>query len=94
VTAYWRKLHNEELYDLYCSEDIIRVIKSRIRWACVSIQKPEGMRRLGRLRRRRDDNIKMDLQETVWVDENWVILFQGRDKYQAVVNAVMKLSVA
>ena len=52
-----------------------------------------GWRR-GRLRHRRDDNIKMDLQETVWVGENWIILFQGREKCQAVVNAVMKLWVA
>jgi hypothetical protein len=33
VTGEWRKLHNEELSDLYCSPSIVRVIKSRIRWA-------------------------------------------------------------
>jgi hypothetical protein len=33
VTGEWRKLHNEELHDLYCSLDIVRVIKSRMRWA-------------------------------------------------------------
>ena len=32
VTGEWRKLHNEELNDLYCSPNIVRVIKSRIRW--------------------------------------------------------------
>jgi len=32
VRGEWRKLHNEELYDLYCSPNIIRVIKSRMRW--------------------------------------------------------------
>ena len=33
VTREWRKLHNEELYDLYSSPNIVRVIKSRMRWA-------------------------------------------------------------
>jgi hypothetical protein len=33
VTVEWRKLHNEELNDLYCSPNIVRVIKSRMRWA-------------------------------------------------------------
>jgi hypothetical protein len=73
----WRRLHNEELTDLYSSRNIIRVIKSRrIRWvghvACMGenkgayrilVGRPEGRRPLGRPRRRREDNIKMDLQE-------------------------------
>ena len=33
VTGKWRKLHNKELNDLYCSSNIVRVIKSRMRWA-------------------------------------------------------------
>jgi len=33
VTREWRKLHNEELNDLYCSPNIVRVINSRMRWA-------------------------------------------------------------
>jgi hypothetical protein len=77
VTGEWRRLHNEELSDLYCSPNIVRVIKSRrMRWAehvarvgeirgvyRVLVGKPEGKRPLGRPRRRWEDNIKMDLQE-------------------------------
>jgi hypothetical protein len=75
VTGEWRKLHNEELNDLYSLHNIVRVIKSRrMRWAGhvarmgedrgvhkVSVGKPEGKRPLGRPRRRWQDNIKMDL---------------------------------
>jgi len=69
------RLHNEELNDLYCSPNIVRMIKSRrMRWAGhvagmrksrgvyrVLVGKPEGKRPLGRPRRRWVDNIKMDL---------------------------------
>ena len=69
------KLHNEELNDLSCSPNIVRVIKSRrMRWAGrvarmgerrdvyrVLVGKPEGKRPLGRPRHRWEDNIRMDL---------------------------------
>ena len=75
VTGEWRKLHNEELSDLYPLPNIVRVVKSRrMRWAGhvarmgqgrgvyrVLVGKPEGKRPLGRPRRRWEDNIKMDL---------------------------------
>jgi hypothetical protein len=75
VTGEWRRIHNKELYDLYSSRNIIRVIKSRImRWAGhvvrmgegkgayrILVGRPEGRRRLGKPRRRWEDNIKMDL---------------------------------
>ena len=80
VTGDWRKLHNEELNDLYASPNIVRVIKSRrMLWTGhvartgesssvyrVLMRKPEGKRQLGSPRRRWEDNIKMDLQEVGW----------------------------
>ena len=73
VTEEWRKLHNEELSDLYCSPNIVRVIESRIMHVAgmgvkrgvyrVLVGKPEGKMQLGRPRHRWGDNIKMDLQE-------------------------------
>ena len=71
VTGEWRKLHNEELRDIYSLPNIVRVLKStRMRWARmwegrgvhrVLVGKPEGKKPLGRPRRRWEDNIKMDL---------------------------------
>jgi hypothetical protein len=77
VTGGWRKLHNEELHNLYSSPSIIRIIKSRrMRWAGhvarmgenrnvyrLLVGRPEEKRPLGRPRRRWMDNIKMDLSE-------------------------------
>jgi len=77
VTGQWRRLHNEELNDLYCSPNIVRVIKwRRMRWAGhvehmgeergvyrVLLGKPEGRRPLERPRHRWVDNNRMDLQE-------------------------------
>jgi hypothetical protein len=95
VTGEWRRLHNEELNDLYSSPTIIRVIKSRrIRWAghvarmgegrgaCrVLVGKPEGRRTLGRPRHRWEDNIKIDLQEVGWGGGiDWIDMAQDRDR--------------
>jgi hypothetical protein len=80
ATGEWRRLHNEELNDLYSSPNIIWVVKSRrMRWAGhvagmgekrgayrILVGRPEGRRPLGRPRRRREDNIKMDLQDVGW----------------------------
>jgi hypothetical protein len=80
VTGDWRKLHNEELHNLYSSPNIIRMIKSRrMRWAwhvarmgekrnpcMILVGKPEGKTPLGRSIRRWVDNIKIYLTETGW----------------------------
>jgi hypothetical protein len=77
VMGGWRKLHNEELHNLYSSPSIIRIIKSRrMRWAGhvaqmgekrnvsrVLVGKPEGKRPLGRPRCGWIDNIKINLVE-------------------------------
>jgi hypothetical protein len=100
LTGEWRKLHNGELNDLYCSQNIIRVTESRrLRWAehiarmgerrgiyRVLMGKPEGKTPFVRPRHRWEDNIKMDLQEVGC----WGV---DRDRWRALVNAVMNFRV-
>ena len=107
VTGEWRKLHNEELSDLYSLSNIVRVVKSRrMRWAwhvaCmgegrgvhrVLMGKAEGKRPLGRPRRRWEDNVKMDLQEVVGGCGDWMELAQDRDRWWALVSTVRNLRV-
>jgi hypothetical protein len=89
VTGEWRKFHSGELHNLYSSPNIIRQMKSRrMRWTghvtCIRedrkmykilVGKPEGKRLLGRMWRRSEDGIKMDLREIgwgVWSGFNWL----------------------
>jgi hypothetical protein len=58
------------------------------------VGKPGGKRPLRIPRRRWEDNIKMDLQEVVCRDMDWIGLPQGRDRWWALVNAVMNLRVS
>jgi hypothetical protein len=59
----------------------------------VLVGKPEGKRPLERPRRRWEDGIKMDLRKIVWVCVEWIHQAQDRDRWRAVVNAVMNLRV-
>jgi hypothetical protein len=99
----WRKLHNDELHNLYSSPNIVRVIKSRkMRWAGhvarmvegrgvygVLGGRPESKRPLGRSRRGWEYSIKMDLREMGIDGENWIRLAQDRVQWCAFVNTVM-----
>jgi len=59
----------------------------------VLVGKPEGKRPLGRPRRRWEDNIKMDLQEVGCGGMDWIELAEDRDRWRALVYAVMNLRV-
>ena len=93
VTGEWSTLHNEKLYRLstVSSPNIILVIKSvRMKQACDTcgvtkgvyrdlMRRPEGKRLLGKLRRKWEENIEMDLQEVESGGNAWLALAQDRD---------------
>jgi hypothetical protein len=107
VTGGFRKLHNEELRHLYSSPSIIRIIKSRrMRWAGhvvrmgekrnayrLLVGNPDRKRPLGISRRRWVDNIQMDVLGIGWGGVDWIDLAQDRDKWRALLNAVMNFRV-
>jgi hypothetical protein len=94
VTEEWRKLHNEELHNLYSSPDIIRQVRSRrMRWAGhvarigeerklykILQGKPEGKRPLGRPRHKWEDEIRMDLGKIGLGGVDWIRLAQDRNR--------------
>jgi hypothetical protein len=59
----------------------------------IFVGRPEGRRPLGRPRRRWEDNIKIDVQEVGWGGMDWIDMAQDRDRWRALVSAVMKLWV-
>jgi len=107
ITGEWRRLHNEELNDLYPSPNIVRVIKSRrMRWAGhvarmgqergvyrVLVGKPEGKRPLGWPRRRWVDNIRMDFQRVGCGYMDWIGRAQSKDRWRTLLSLVMNLRV-
>jgi hypothetical protein len=107
VAEEWRKLHNEELNDLYFLPNIVRVVKSRrMRWAghvvrigedrgvySVLVGKPEGKGPLEKPRCRWEDNTKMDLQEVGGGRGDWMELAQDRDRWRALAGTVRDFRV-
>jgi hypothetical protein len=107
VKGEWRKLHNEELYDLYSSPRIIRIIKlRRMRWAgnvtrmgekknvySLVVGKPKGKRPLGRPRHRWVANIKMNLAELELGSVDWIRLAQDRYRQRTLLNMIMNFWV-
>jgi hypothetical protein len=94
VVEGWRRLHNEELHNLYGSQNVIRVIISRRmrlvgQVACMGkmknvysilVGKSEGKRPLVRPRHRQEGNIRINLGEIVWEAVDWIYLAQGRNE--------------
>jgi hypothetical protein len=105
VVGGWRRLHNEELHNLYTSPNTSGGIKSkRMIWAGhvermgemrdayrILVGKPEGKSSLGRPRHRRKINIRMNRREVGWEGAYWIHVALERDLWGAVVNTVMNL---
>jgi hypothetical protein len=103
----WRRLHNEELHNLYFSRNAIKMLKSRstrlpghvarvvkMRNAHGTvIANPEAKRPLGRTRHRRENNIQIDLKEMLCEGVDWIKLAPDRVQWRNVVNTAMNIWV-
>jgi hypothetical protein len=107
VAGGWRRLHNEELHNLYTLPNIIMVVKSRRLKLAVHVERmrknrnaynvlvgrPEGKRPLGRPRHRRKDNIRRRLREIGREGLGWIHPAQNINRWRAIANTVMNLRV-
>jgi hypothetical protein len=108
VMEEWRRLYNEELYDVcsspsyYLADQIEKNMKGEAYVARVGdkrgaytvlVGKPKGRRPLGRHMPIWDDNIQMNLQEVGWGGMDWIDLAKDRDRRRVLVNTIMNLQV-
>jgi hypothetical protein len=102
LAVEWRKIHNEELNDLYSSSNTVRVMRWAGHLARMGertgiygdlVEKPEGKRTLGRPSRRWEDNIKLYIPQVGYAGMGWIELARDRDRWRELVNAAMNLWV-
>jgi hypothetical protein len=107
VARDWRRLQNEELYNLYASPNIIRVNRStKMRWAMhvarmgemrnrfkILAGRPEGKRPRGRPRRRWEGYIRTDLTDNGVRGLDRIHMAKDRDQWRALLNAVMNIRI-
>jgi hypothetical protein len=107
VIGGWKKVHNEELHNLYSSPSIIRLTKPGRKRRAGHVAQIEEKRNayrilvgklkgkpLRRARYRWEDSSKMDPREIGWDGMDWIDVAQDRDQWRALVNTVMNLRVS